>query len=295
MGNKRALACARTEKATPSIPLIRGTINSPLIRGARGVKHFSIHVICRLGAWMVVCLLGVSASAWAEDVHVAVASNFLNPLKEIAKRYEKDTGNTLILISASTGKLYAQSRHGAPFDVLLAADAKRPVLLEQEGIGVMGTRFTYAIGALVLWSADPEKIQGVESLKKMDKGKLAIANPKTAPYGKAAEQVLERLGLWKKLRPFLVQGENISQTLQFVATGNAGLGLVAKSQVEDPRFRLKGSRWEVPLSLHDPVSQQAILLKQGLANFAAKQFLAYLKSSAAKTIMQSYGYGFIEE
>ena len=244
---------------------------------------------------MVICLLGVSASAWAEDVHVAVASNFLNPLREIVKRYEKDTGNTLILISASTGKLYAQARHGAPFDILLAADAKRPALLEQEGIGVMGTRFTYAIGALVLWSADPKKIQGVESLKKMDKSKLAIANPKTAPYGRAAEQTLERLGLWKKLRPFLVQGENISQTLQFVATENAGLGFVAKSQVEDPRFRLKGSRWEVPASLHDPVSQQAILLKPGLTKFAAKQFLAYLKSSAAKTIMQSYGYRFLEE
>ena len=245
--------------------------------------------------WMVICLLGVSASAWAEDVHVAVASNFLNPLREIVKRYEKDTGNTLILISASTGKLYAQARHGAPFDILLAADAKRPALLEQEGIGVKGTRFTYAIGALVLWSADPKKIQGVGSLKKMDKSKLAIANPKTAPYGRAAEQTLERLGLWKKLRPFLVQGENISQTLQFVATENAGLGFVAKSQVEDPRFRLKGSRWEVPASLHDPVSQQAILLRPGQAKPAAKQFLAYLKSSAAKTIMQSYGYRFLEE
>ena len=244
---------------------------------------------------MTVWILSVPAMGGSEAVHVAVASNFLNPLKEIAKRYKQDTGNTLILISASTGKLYAQARHGAPFDILLAADAKRPALLEQEGVGVMGTRFTYAVGALVLWSSDAEKVRGVESLKQMAKGKLAIANPKTAPYGRAAEQTLERLGLWKKLRPFLVQGENVSQTLQFVATGNAGLGFVAKSQVEDPRFKLKGSRWEVPAEMHDPVSQQAILLKPGLANSAAKQFLQYLKGSAAREVMQSYGYRCLEE
>ena len=249
-----------------------------------------------LRTWMVVGILVAPTLAWSEgSVHVAVASNFLNPLKEIAKRYKQDTGNTLILISASTGKLYAQILHGAPFDILLAADAKRPALLEQERQGVKGTRFTYAVGALVLWSADAEKVRGVGSLKKMNKGKLAIANPKTAPYGRAAEQTLKRLGLWKKLRPFLVQGENVSQTLQFVATGNAGLGFVAKSQVEDPRFKLKGSRWEVPAEMHDPVSQQAILLKPGLANSAAKQFLQYLKGSAAREVMQSYGYRFLEE
>ena len=244
---------------------------------------------------MTVWILSVPAMGGSEAVHVAVASNFLNPLKEIAKRYKQDTGNTLILISASTGKLYAQARHGAPFDILLAADAKRPALLEQEGVGVMGTRFTYAVGALVLWSSDAEKVRGVESLKQMAKGKLAIANPKTAPYGKAAQQTLEQLGIWQKLRPFLVRGENISQTLQFVATGNAGLGFVAKSQVEDPRFKLKGSRWEVPAEMHDPVSQQAILLKPGLANSAAKQFLQYLKGSAAREVMQSYGYRCLEE
>ena len=158
-----------------------------------------------------------------------------------------------------------------------------------------GTRFTYAVGALVLWSLDAEKVLGVESLKQMDKGKLAIANPKTAPYGKAAQQALEQLGFWQKLQPFLVRGENISQTLQFVATGNAGLGFVAKSQVKDPRFKFKGSRWEVPSSLYDPVSQQAILLKPGHANSAAKQFLQYLRGPAAKKIILSYGYRFLEE
>lgn len=244
---------------------------------------------------IVVWISGVPAMSWGEEVHVAVASNFLNPFKEIAERYKRDTGNTLILISGSTGKLYAQARNGAPFDILLAADEKRPTLLEQEELGVAGTRFTYAVGALVLWSLDPEKVRGVESLTKMNLGKLAIANPKTAPYGKAAQETLVRLGLWKKLQPFLVRGENIAQTLQFVATGNAGLGFIAKSQVEDPRFKLKGSLWAVPASMHDPVYQQAILLKPGLANSAAKQFLEYLRGFAAKKIIQSYGYHFLED
>lgn len=237
----------------------------------------------------------VAAVAVAKKVHVAVASNFLNPLKEIAARFKRDTGNTLVLISASTGKLYAQARHGAPFDILLAADAKTPALLEQEGVGVTGTRFTYAVGTLVLWSADAGKVRGVKSLRQMSAGKLAIANPKTAPYGRAAQQTLARLGLWQKLRPSLVRGENVSQALQFVATGNAALGFVAKSQVEDPRFKLAGSRWEVPPDLHDPVSQQAILLQPGRANSAAKQFLKYLQGAAAKKIMQSYGYRFSKE
>jgi molybdate transport system substrate-binding protein len=248
-----------------------------------------------LGVWMVVWILGVPALAWSGEVHVAVASNFLNPLKEIAQHYKKDTGNTLILISGSTGKLYAQVQHGAPFDVLLAADAKRPILLEQEGIGVAGTRFTYAEGALVLWSLDPEKIRGAESLSKMNLGKLAIANPRTAPYGKAAQETLQQLGLWERLRSLLVRGENIAQTLQFAATGNAMMGFVAKSQMQDPRFKLKGSRWEVPASMHQPVFQQAILLKPGLDNPAAKQFLEYLKNPTAFKIIQSYGYRYLKE
>jgi molybdate transport system substrate-binding protein len=248
-----------------------------------------------LGIGVLIWLLSAPAMGGAEEVHVAVASNFLNPLKEIAERYKQDTGDSLILISASTGKLYAQALHGAPFDVLLAADAKRPALLEQEGVGVAGTRFTYAIGALVLWSSDTDGVRGLESLMAMDKGKLAIANPKTAPYGKAAQETLEQLRLWQKLKPFLVQGENISQTLQFVATGNAELGFVAKSQVEDPHFNLKGSRWEVPANLHNPVSQQAILLKPGLANLAAKNFMEYLKSPPAINIMQKYGYRNLEK
>jgi molybdate transport system substrate-binding protein len=245
--------------------------------------------------WVGVAFLALPQAGWSGEVHVAVASNFLNPLKEIAQRFKQDTGNTLILISGSTGKLYAQSRHGAPFDVLLAADDKRPALLEKEGVGVKGTRFTYAVGVLVLWSWDMEKVKGTESLTHMDRGKLAIANPKTAPYGRAARQALEHLGLWGKLQPLLVQGENIAQTLQFVATGNAVLGFVAKSQVEDPHFKLKGSRWEVPVDQHDPILQQAILLKPGFSNTSAKQFLKYLQGAVSKKIILSYGYRFLEE
>lgn len=250
----------------------------------------------KVSLWcVVVWVLSVPAVSWAGEVHVAVASNFLNPLKVIEKSFKQDTGDRLILISGSTGKLYAQARHGAPFDVLLAADAHRPTLLEQEGVGVSGTRFTYAIGALVLWSLDPGQVRGVESLTAMTVGKLAIANPKTAPYGKAAQETLEYLEVWTKLRPFLVRGENIAQTLQFVATENAKMGFVAKSQVEDPRFKLKGSRWEVPASMHGPVLQQAILLKPGLTNSSAKKFLKYLQGPVAKKIIKSYGYHILEE
>jgi molybdate transport system substrate-binding protein len=244
---------------------------------------------------VVFWFMALPQTVWPGEVHVAVASNFLNPLKEIAELYKRDTGNTLILISGSTGKLYAQARNGAPYDVLLAADAKSPALLEHEGVGVAGTRFTYVVGALVLWSPEPGKVKGEKSLAQMNAGKLAIANPKTAPYGRAAKETLERLGLWEKLRPFLVQGENIAQTLQFVATGNAALGFIAKSQIEDPRFKLKGSRWEIPPDQHEPILQQAILLKPGLGNSSAKQFLQYLQGSAAKTIMRSYGYHFTVE
>jgi molybdate transport system substrate-binding protein len=249
----------------------------------------------RLLVWFLVWLLASPQIVWSGEAYIAVASNFLNPLKEIAARFKQDTGSRVVLISGSTGKLYAQARHGAPFDVLLAADSKRPVLLEREGVGVIGTRFTYAVGNLVLWSLKRGEVKGEESLAQLNEGKLAIANPKTAPYGRAAQQTLEKLGHWKKLQPHLVRGENIAQTLQFVATENARLGFVAKSQLKDPRFKFKGSRWEVPAGLHEPILQQAILLKPGLDNSYAKQFLKYMNGPAAKKIIRNYGYHVIEE
>jgi molybdate transport system substrate-binding protein len=249
----------------------------------------------RLLLSLLVWLLATPQVVWPGEAYVAVASNFLNPLKEIAARFKQDTGNRVVLISGSTGKLYAQAKHGAPFDVLLAADSKRPVLLEREGVGVIGSRFTYAVGNLVLWSLKRGKVHGKESLEHLNEGKLAIANPKTAPYGRAAQQTLEQLGQWKKLQPNLVRGENIAQTLQFVATENAKLGFVAKSQLTDPRFKLKGSSWEVPADMHEPILQQAILLKSGTDNSYAKQFLKYMNSPAAKKIIRNYGYHLIEE
>ena len=168
-------------------------------------------------------------------------------------------------------------------------------MLEREGVGVIGTRFTYAVGNLVLWSLMRGELHGEESLAQLNDGKLAIANPKTAPYGRAAQQTLEKLGQWKKMQPNLVRGENISQTLQFVATKNARLGFVAKSQLTDPRFKFKGSSWEVPADMHDPILQQAILLKSGLDNSYAKQFLKYMNGPAAKKVIRKYGYHLIVE
>ena len=242
-------------------------------------------------------LLLFACSLKAESLTLAVASNFARPAEEIVALFESASGHSVRVTTASTGKLYAQIVNGAPFDLLLAADAERPRLLEESGIGVQGTRATYAIGRLYLYS-DHATFAGVDceaALATLGKRRLAIANPLTAPYGKAAQETLEHLKVWKKLRPSLVRGENIAQTLQFVATENAKMGFVAKSQVEDPRFKLKGSLWEVPASMHGPVLQQAILLKPGHENSSAKKFLKYLQGPVAKNIIRAYGYRFLNE
>ena len=196
-------------------------------------------------------------------------------------------------VSGSTGKLYAQILHGAPFDVFLAADSERPRLLEQAGQAVPGTRFTYAQGKIVLWSADAQRIaaDGAVILRGKKFKHLALANPKTAPYGKAAYTTLQRLGLWESLASSLVRGENIGQTFQFVATGNAELGFVSLSQLRDPRLKIKGSQWIVPEHLYDTIHQDAVLLTRGQSRPAAKDLLQFLTSDSAKTIIQSYGYG----
>ncbi len=246
---------------------------------------------CAKGLLFVLFLLPVS-DALAEEVRVAVASNFLVPLKKLSQEFKTLTGNEAVLISGSTGKLYAQIKQGAPFDVLLAADSLRSQLLEKEGIGIAGSRFTYAVGRLALWSAGSHRfaIKDLQVLKQKNFRYLAIANPKTAPYGKAAKQVLIKQGIWDQLQPRLVRGENISQTLQFVVSENAELGFVALSQLKDNGVKLMGTYWTVPADWHDPIRQQAILLKRAQTNEAAREFLNFLKSDRSQKLIESYGY-----
>ncbi len=229
--------------------------------------------------------------AIAGQVQVAVASNFTAPMRVIAANFEQATGHEAVLAFGATGKFYAQIRNGAPFDVLLAADDKTPAKLEQEGAIVPGSRFTYAIGKLVLWSARSDVVdaQG-DVLKSGDFKHLAIAAPKLAPYGAAAVATLEKLGLLTALEPRFVQGENIAQTYQFVATGNAELGFVALSQVYAHGRIESGSAWIVPDDLHGPIRQDAVLLSKGKDNPAAIALIAYLKSAAARAVIESYGY-----
>jgi molybdate transport system substrate-binding protein len=232
-----------------------------------------------------------SLTGYAGQVEVAVAANFTVPMQIIASAFERDTGHKALLAFGSTGKLYAQIRNGAPFQVFLSADDQTPAKLEQEGLAVSGTRFTYAVGRLALWSAKSGMVDDKgEVLNKGVYAHLAIANPKLAPYGAAAIEVLRQLGLFKSLQPKFVLGENISQTWQFVASGNADLGFVALSQVlKDGQLR-GGSAWIVPGNLHAPIRQDAVLLVKGRNNAAAKALLAYLKSDKAKAIIRNFGY-----
>ncbi len=230
--------------------------------------------------------------AQAGEVQVAVASNFISPLKIIKAQFEKETGHRMTVISGSTGKLFAQVKHGAPFDLLLAADALRPRILEEEGFAVRGSRFTYAVGRLTLWSANPNQIngEGAEIFQHRTFNHLAMANPKTAPYGRAAVQALKKLGIWKQVKGKVVQGENIGQAFQFVATENAELGFVALSQTLDPKNKHKGSRWDVPPDLYDPIYQDLVLLKRAKDNPAAKAFASFIRGPAARKTITDYGY-----
>ena len=237
--------------------------------------------------------VGAFQAAHADTVSVAVAANFTAPMQKIAAAVETDTGHKAELSFGATGKFYAQITHGAPFQVLLSADDTTPARLEREGKAVAHSRFTYAIGTLVLWSAQPGTVDAKgDVLKSGDFKHLAIANPKLAPYGAAALQVMEKLGVATALQPRLVQGENIAQTFQFVSTGNAQLGFVALSQVmADGKIR-SGSAWQVPASLHEPIRQDAVLLMPGKDSAAASALLTYLRGSKARAIIQSYGYSF---
>ena len=241
-----------------------------------------------LGGIVLCCVFG---AARAEPVQVAVAANFAAPMQRIAAEFAKDTGHKALLSIGATGKFYAQISQGAPFDVLLSADDETPARLVAEGAAVAASRFTYAIGRLVLWSAQPGLVdeQGAV-LKRGGFRHLALANPKTAPYGAAAVEVLTAMGLLDTLRPLFVQGENIAQSHQFVATGNAELGFVALSQVLKDGKLSGGSAWRVPASLHRPLQQDAVLLAGARDNAAAQALMRYLKSDKARALVLSFGY-----
>lgn len=242
-------------------------------------------------ALVLLVLAWGAAASCAAELRVAVAANFIAPMNKLAAQFERDTGHRLLVSIGSTGRLYAQIYQGAPFDLLLAADDDTPARLEKDGLAVPGTRQTYAIGRLVLWSLQPGLVDARgEVLRRRDLAHLAMADPKLAPYGRAAMQALERLGLAAQWRPRLVQGESIAQAHQFVASGNAALGLVALSQVFDGDRLIQGSAWVVPSNLHEPIRQDAVLLKRGQGNAAAAAFLAYLKSEPARAIIRRAGY-----
>ena len=238
-------------------------------------------------------LLGLLAAlpAFAEDVQVAVAANFTGPMQVIAPIFERDTGHKLSLSFGATGKFYAQINNGAPFQVLLSADDETPARLVREGKGVAGSNFTYAIGKLVLWSAKEGYVDDKgEILKKGGFKHIAIANPKAAPYGAAAMQTLAKLGVTDSIKPLVVQGENISQTHQFVSTGAAELGFVAYSQVIRNDKVGSGSGWVVPEKFYDPIRQDAVILANGKDKAGVAALMTFLKGDKAKAVIRSFGY-----
>lgn len=235
----------------------------------------------------------LAGAAHADTVSVAVAANFTAPMQKIAAEFAKDTGHKAELSFGATGKFYAQISNGAPFGILLAADDTTPAKIAREGKGVADSRFTYAVGKLVLWSKQDGYVDAQGAVLKTGKFQhVAIANPKLAPYGLAAEQTLTQLGLLEQIKPKFVQGENIGQTYQFAATGNAELGFVALSQVmEDGKIK-SGSAWLVPSNMHEPIRQDAIVLNTAKDNAAAKALMDYLRGDKARAIITSYGYAF---
>ncbi len=237
---------------------------------------------------ILLLLLGCVTPAAAEEIRVAVASNFRNTGRMLAQQFNSSHSDQVVMIYGSSGKFYYQISKGAPFDVLLSADAERPQKLESEAHAIAGTRMTYAIGKLTLWSSKEDLVdaQG-EVLRRGDFSKLAMANPRQAPYGAAAQQVLKNLQLAESLKGKIVLGGNIDQTFQYVTSGNADLGFVARSQLAQSIWGSQGSRWDVPDDLYPPIEQQAVLIKD---KPAARAFLVALTSPEAKQLILSHGY-----
>ena len=251
----------------------------------RAVRSFCVGLV----GFALACVL--PGQALAGEVMVAVAANFTAPMKRIAEAFERTTGHRVVAAYASTGKLHAQITQGAPFDVLLSADASTPARLESEGRAVAGTRYTYATGRLALWSREAGVVDADgQVLRRALVTRLAVADPKVAPYGAAAMQVLRRLGLDDRLAPRLVTGESIAQAWQFVATGNATMGFVSLSQVMQDGRLTRGSAWMVPAELHDPILQDAVLLKTGQGRDAALALMRFLRSEEARRIIRDFGY-----
>lgn len=246
-----------------------------------------------IGICLGLLVLGLGpGSVLADTIHVAVAANFADCLEKIAVGFEDSSGHRLVISRGSTGRHFAQIKSGAPFDVFLAADTTRPALLDEEGLVDVGTRFTYAEGRLALWipgAVTEDKRPLAEILRAAEFDHLAIANPRLAPYGLAARQALQSMGLWEELQPRLVTGQNVGQAWQFVASGNAAGGFVAYPQilvVDD----LRGRWWKIDPPFHEPILQQAVVLKNAASGEAARQFLDYLKGPEARMIMIRSGY-----
>ena len=246
-------------------------------------------IISRTVITLVLLLFG--QASWSATVLVAVAANFSKPMTEIVSQFEKATGHSAKLSFGSSGKFVSQLENGGPFEVLLSADEKGPEKLEQAGLTVPNSRFVYALGRLVLWSATPNFVDNEGKILMTSNFKhLALADPKVAPYGAAAIDVLKKLKLFERLQPLLVQGENIAQTYQFISTANAELGFLALSQVIENGKIVGGSSWIIPDNLHAPIRQGAVLMKIGAENPAARALIDYLKSIPALAIINKYGY-----
>jgi molybdate transport system substrate-binding protein len=250
-------------------------------------------LLSRLGRVLAAgSLAAVALLAEAGEVTVAAAANFAQPLQRLVQRFEAASGHRVAVSVGSTGKLYSQIVAGAPFDLLLAADPDRPERLEREGLAEPGSRFTYAVGQLVLWSPRPGLVDDQGAVLASDRfQRLALANPRLAPYGEAAMAVLRQRGLAERLAPRLVTGDSIAQAYQFVATGNTEIGFVARSQLQAPGRPVSGSVWLVPQALYPAIRQDAVLLRRGAHNPAAKALLAYLRSREARDLIAAHGYG----
>ncbi|MDO8845649.1 molybdate ABC transporter substrate-binding protein [Methylicorpusculum sp.] len=245
----------------------------------------------RIKPFTLFVLFLISLSSHAGEVNVAVAANFNGPMQKIAQAFELATGHKTVIAYGTVGKFYAQIKNGAPFDLLISSDQDTPNRLEQDGLAIAEGRFTYAIGKLVLWSPRPGFVDDQGSVLEQEEFKhLAIANPKVAVYGESAIKVLDNLGLAERLQSRFVLGENITQTYQFVATGNAELGFIAWSQIYEEGHAIPGSYWLVPQNQYPRLRQDAVLLTRGKDNAAAKDLLAFLGSETARQIIHSYGY-----